>query len=546
MAESESVQQEGTDKASIATDESPNIKSKKDEDPFKLATGDASNAAGGGKRSGEEEDAKLSKKAKTEASPSYSDKGSAVAPAISTPGGTNTNNGTHNKETTGSKEEGDHKDSSNPQQPHPGTAGTPQGGPPDTPGNQPIGGPGGPQQQPGSGMGIASQQIQQHMMGYGPPPAAGGAPGGHPPPPHMMYGQYPIAYNPYGPPPGGPHGYPGQHPSHTLMVMPPGQPPPPAGPPSQQPPAGTVPPATNEAPAGGAPNQGQQPSQPGGQPPQPGQQQPLAPAVNGGYGQPPPPGGPEGNGSQQQQQPTAIAPNGDPSTQGQANRGPPPPGHGQYPPPPGMMMGPPGQMQMQQYMMQYGAHPGMYYPMPGGMPYYNPAMMGKPPQAYMQAPPPPRSAGIPMALSCDDEQLSEYQMLVRKQLEVFEAQPEDVDSNTQGRKKQVTLGQVGIRCKHCAGFPLRQRGRGAVYYPAKLHGVYQASQNMASSHLCESCQCIPPGLKSELRGLRDRRDTASGGKQYWADGARAMGLYETEDGLRLRRPDQAPAAQSPS
>lgn len=56
--------------------------------------------------------------------------------------------------------------------------------------------------------------------------------------------------------------------------------------------------------------------------------------------------------------------------------------------------------------------------------------------------PPPRSAGTPLSLSCDDEQLSEYQMLVRKQLEIFEAQPEDVESNTQGRKKQVVLGQV--------------------------------------------------------------------------------------------------------
>ena len=569
MAESESAQQEGADTAS-ANDQSPSNKNKKD-DPSLSTTekGEtvspeaASNAAdaGGVKRSGEDDEAtQLSKKTKTETSPSSSDKGSAVQVATTPGGATNDTN----RETNGSNK---NESFSNPQpSPHAGTAGTHHGGPPETPGNQPIGG-GGPQshqqQQPGSGMGIASQQIQQHAMGYGPPPpghpaaGGGGAPGGgHPqsqPPPHMMYGQYPhsMAYNPYGPP-GGPHGYPGQHPSHMMMTMPPHPPAP--GPPGQQP-GGTMPPG-NEAPmGGGAPNQGQPPSQqivPGGQPPpqQPGQP-PLAPAVNnGGYGQPPHP--PGGDGSQQQQQPGVIAPNnGDPATQGNQRGGPPPPGHGQYPPP-GMMMGgqqqPPGQMQMQ-YMMQYGAHPGMYYPMSGAMPYYNPAMMGgggKPPQAYMQAPPPPRSAGIPIALSCDDEQLSEYQMLVRKQLEIFEAQAEDVDSNTQGRKKQVTLGQVGIRCKHCAGFPLRQRGRGAVYYPAKLNGVYQASQNMASSHLCESCQCIPPGLKSELRGLRDRRDTASGGKQYWADGARAMGLYETDDGLRLRRPEQAPAAQSPS
>ena len=148
---------------------------------------------------------------------------------------------------------------------------------------------------------------------------------------------------------------------------------------------------------------------------------------------------------------------------------------------------------------------------------------------------PSASPAVSLALACDDEHLSEYQIMVRKQLEVFEAQPEDVESNTQGRKKQVSLGQVGIRCKHCASLPLRQRGRGAVYYPAKLQGVYQAAQNMASSHLCESCQCIDEPLKTELRTLRERRDTASGGKQYWADGARALGLFEADDGLRLNR-----------
>ena len=60
---------------------------------------------------------------------------------------------------------------------------------------------------------------------------------------------------------------------------------------------------------------------------------------------------------------------------------------------------------------------------------------------------PARTNGITLSLSCDEEQLSEYQILVRKQLEIFEATQEDVESNTQGRKKQVTLGQVGIRCR---------------------------------------------------------------------------------------------------
>jgi hypothetical protein len=130
-----------------------------------------------------------------------------------------------------------------------------------------------------------------------------------------------------------------------------------------------------------------------------------------------------------------------------------------------------GMMAAPMHMMpRYGPPAGMFfghYPaMPGATGMLSPMMSysgdGAPPghtrPSHIQAPP-PRRAGIPLSLTCDDEQLSEYQMLVRKQLEIFEALPEDVESNTQGRKKQVILGQVGIRCRHCSGLPLRQRGR---------------------------------------------------------------------------------------
>lgn len=74
----------------------------------------------------------------------------------------------------------------------------------------------------------------------------------------------------------------------------------------------------------------------------------------------------------------------------------------------------------------------------------------------------PRSRGISITLGCDKEQLSEYQILLREQLEMFEATNEDVESSTQGRKKKVLLGQVGLRCRHCVGLPQRARGRGAT------------------------------------------------------------------------------------
>jgi hypothetical protein len=188
---------------------------------------------------------------------------------------------------------------------------------------------------------------------------------------------------------------------------------------------------------------------------------------------------------------------------------------------------------LQQLMLQQRGFPPMDPNIAGMMMYQMPTpMMGRmPPNMALIGR--TKSPAINLKLSLDDEHLSDYQILIRKQLEVFEAQQDDVESNTQGRKKLVTLGQVGLRCRHCACLPLRQRGKGAVYYPTKLQGIYQAAQNMANSHLSNSCQFIDDKVKAEMKTLRERRNTASGGKSYWADGARALGIYEAPDGLRL-------------
>ena len=138
-------------------------------------------------------------------------------------------------------------------------------------------------------------------------------------------------------------------------------------------------------------------------------------------------------------------------------------------------------------------------------------------------------------MSCDDDSLSEYQCLVRKQIELFEARREEVESNAKGRNKPIVLGQVGIRCRHCSMLNPRHRSRGAMYYPAKLNGLYQAAQSMASGHLCFHCQHIPDEIRQELLVLRERKSSAGGGKKYWGDGVRVLGVFEDEDGLRFKK-----------
>jgi hypothetical protein len=64
--------------------------------------------------------------------------------------------------------------------------------------------------------------------------------------------------------------------------------------------------------------------------------------------------------------------------------------------------------------------------------------------------------------------------------------------------------------------------------------MYQAAQNMATIHLSECCSQIPNDVKQKLRDSRHRRDTALGGKRYWVEAGSASGLFETEEGPRIR------------
>ena len=169
----------------------------------------------------------------------------------------------------------------------------------------------------------------------------------------------------------------------------------------------------------------------------------------------------------------------------------------------------------------------------------------------------PMSTGVTLAMSFDEQCLTQYQIFTRQQLEFFVSSQMDCIISQQGRRKQLKVGQVGIRCRHCALIPRQQRASGSVYYPQKLSGerdyvmfsisaecisnvlffhlsgVYQAAQNMATTHLTVSCTAIPKPVRDELNHLRERRETATGGKDYWADACRQIGLTEDDHGIRF-------------
>jgi hypothetical protein len=135
----------------------------------------------------------------------------------------------------------------------------------------------------------------------------------------------------------------------------------------------------------------------------------------------------------------------------------------------------------------------------------------------------------------DDATLSPYQCLVRRQMELFEASEDDVQFNISKMSKAIAVGQVGLRCRHCAILPPFARPKAAVYYPRTLDSLYQFGQNMVKNHHCGSCMKIDEETKQKLLHLQEERRRGKGGRERWAEAARSMGVVEGERGLRFTR-----------
>ena len=133
-----------------------------------------------------------------------------------------------------------------------------------------------------------------------------------------------------------------------------------------------------------------------------------------------------------------------------------------------------------------------------------------------------------LAMDCDRDSLSEYQCLIRQHMELFEATSDDSVRNVQGRNKPVMVGQVGIRCRHCA---LAGNTQTSLYFPTKLDRVYQAAQNLSAFHLCQDCPHVPAKARHEMLVLKERKSPAGGGKRYWAEGVQCLGVKQVDGGL---------------
>ena len=56
---------------------------------------------------------------------------------------------------------------------------------------------------------------------------------------------------------------------------------------------------------------------------------------------------------------------------------------------------------------------------------------------------------------------------------------------------------------------------------------------MSKLHFLKACTQIPDSTKNQLKSLQSVSSRASGGKEYWAEGMRVLGIVEDKGILRF-------------
>lgn len=176
----------------------------------------------------------------------------------------------------------------------------------------------------------------------------------------------------------------------------------------------------------------------------------------------------------------------------------------------------------------------------------------------MQSGPPTPSSRVLLAIPEDREWLSDTDCFVRRQLEVFCATSDDVRAAAEDRKYPVAIGQVGIRCIHCAMTKNGLGARGqAVAFPFSINGIYESAREIERMHLGSrenlgsrdnliTCENLPLSAKEKLESLKGASASLSSVlRKYFVLAAKALGLQDTTDGIRAGAEPIPIRAQAP-
>eukprot|EP00956_Cyclotella_meneghiniana_P009879 scaffold13658_cov75-Cyclotella_meneghiniana.AAC.3 len=134
-----------------------------------------------------------------------------------------------------------------------------------------------------------------------------------------------------------------------------------------------------------------------------------------------------------------------------------------------------------------------------------------------------------LALPEDRSHLTALHCFIRSDcVYIFCAEAHEVDVPRKGRKKPLTLGQIGIGCIYCRGSTSKLKG--CSYFPSSVSGIYNATMIIQQRHfpVCPSVTKEVYLKYNKLKGLTARSAST---KQYWISSAKKLGMVDTPSGV---------------
>jgi len=147
-----------------------------------------------------------------------------------------------------------------------------------------------------------------------------------------------------------------------------------------------------------------------------------------------------------------------------------------------------------------------------------------------QAGPPSPQSRVLLAIANDREWLSDNDMFIRQQVEVFCATLQDVQVARSENKHPIEEGTVGLRCVHCA-LSKSTSTESSTVYPFSIGGIFEAVQEFHRVHL-DNCKSVPQAVRSKLAAMKGYSSLTSVSRNWYIQAAKSLGLVDTKNGIR--------------
>eukprot|EP00986_Skeletonema_menzelii_P015964 scaffold13166_cov139-Skeletonema_menzelii.AAC.9 len=144
-----------------------------------------------------------------------------------------------------------------------------------------------------------------------------------------------------------------------------------------------------------------------------------------------------------------------------------------------------------------------------------------------------------LALPEDKRHLTELHCFVRRNnVYLFCADENEVGVPKKGRKKSLTLGQVGLGCTHCRYSVTKLKS--STYFPSSISGIYNATMIIQQRHF-PVCPSVSKEIHVEYNKLKVLTARSASTKEYWVWAARKLGLVDTNEGVFFHSNDNQTA-----